>query len=199
MTSRFFALAYVLGLFAGCPALSSCGNRHHSTGEGKQVQRRPFSQTPEADRKTRPKSMLWWQGAEPVCTSGTVIRKRLPWGSVYWCGLPGVAVDANLQNDLGRLASCIHASVNAFQKEPTPDTLGVFLADAHDAGLSPVACRVVRRDAQVTSYHGRRVLMERQVLPISSPLAPGKTTRIRYQLSCTDCIVAAETSVELSY
>ncbi len=197
MTSRFLVLAYVLGLFAGCPALSSCGNRRQSTGAGNQVTVRPLSQTPEADRNMRPKSMLWWQGAEPECTSGTVVRRRVTWGSVYWCELPGAVVDANLQNDLGRLASCIHASVNAFQKEPTSDTLGVFLADAHDAGLSPVACGVVRRDAQVTSYHGRRVLMERQVLPISSPLSPGKTTRVRYQISCTDCVVAAETSVEL--
>ncbi|MBL4633429.1 MAG: hypothetical protein JKY56_06140 [Kofleriaceae bacterium] len=122
----------------------------------------------------------------------------LTWGSVYWCDLPGVVVDANLQNDLGRIARCIHDSVNTFQKDPSPDKLGAFLAEAHDAGINPVACGVVRRDAPVTSYHGKRVLMERRVLPISSPLSPGKTTLIRYQFSCTDCIVAAETTVELS-
>jgi len=204
MRTQFPHLAVALCFLA----TAACATpRRSSPSNSAKKPARPISVTPDADRKVRPPSMLWWQGEEPECASGTLGQRKMSWGSVYWCELPNTAVDASLQNDLGRLARCIHDSVGVFQEEPEPDKLGDFLVQAHEAGLDPVLCGVVRRDTQVRSYHGRTIMMERRLQPDnlqpkdesqSSDKSPETGLRVQYRFSCADCIVAAETSVELA-
>lgn len=137
--------------------------------------------------------MLWWQGVEPQCGIGELTHRNLSWGGVYWCEVPGQTVDANLQNDLGRLARCVNESVSAFQVEPEPGKLGDFLARAHEEGLNPVLCAAVRRDSEPRTYHGREILLERR--EETGGNEPGTEVQVRYRFSCEDCLVAAETSV----
>ncbi|MCP4447730.1 MAG: hypothetical protein GY811_20690 [Myxococcales bacterium] len=140
--------------------------------------------------------MLWWQGAQPQCAGGELNERTLRWGAVLWCKLPGQSVDANLQNDLGRLARCVHESVEAFQSEPGEDGLGKFLNRAKAEGLSPILCGAVRNDSEVRIYNGRTVLLERVVVK-SLPDANG-ASRVRYRFGCEDCLVASETTIEVS-
>lgn len=137
--------------------------------------------------------LLWWQGATPACEQGELKRRNLTWGSVFWCARDGLRVDQNLQNDLSRLARCVHESVSAFQEEPNIDKLGEFLARAHESGLNAVLCSAVRRDAEVRTYHGRLVLMERRVESKSE-----NELEVRYRFSCEGCTVAAETTARVA-
>ncbi len=104
-------------------------------------------------------------------------------------------MDASLQNDFGRLARCVHESVEAFQVEPGDDGLGEFLKKAEDVGLNPVLCGAVRRDSEVRTYNGRTVLLERVIATPAS--AAGESTTVRYRFSCEDCLVASETFVKV--
>lgn len=140
--------------------------------------------------------MPWWQGAEPQCGIGKLTRRNLSWGAVYWCAVPGQKPDASLQNDLGRLARCVNEAVSAFQVEPTPGSLGDFLARAHEEGLNPVLCAAVRRDSEPRTYHGREILFERREEPDSNEAST--EVQVRYRFSCADCLVAAETSVRVA-
>jgi hypothetical protein len=117
----------------------------------------------------------------------------LSWGGVFWCDMPGQPVDASLQNDFGRLARCVHESVDAFQLEPGDDGLGKFLKRASELGLNPVLCGAIRRDSEVRTYNGRTVLFERAV-QAPAPEDGGPAT-VRYRFSCDDCQVASETVV----
>lgn len=179
-------------------AMGACGGTRNATPKKlPSVQAVPKNQTVEADRKARPPTMLWWQGEEPKCSAGEIEIRNLTWGSVYWCQLPSSKVDANLQNDLGRIAQCIHDSVSSFQQEPDPEHLEEFLKRANSSGLNPVACKVVRKDGDVRSYHGRKILMERTLLPKKTNTRAHSQSTVRYRFSCTECLVAAETSVKL--
>lgn len=174
--------------------LAACGGpRHQAAKPAPPAPGAVPSKTPEADKNYRPPNMLWWQGAQPVCSTGEFKRRSLSWGAVLWCALPGQRVDSNLQNDLGRLARCVHESVGAFQEEPAGDGLGDFLARAHESGLNPVLCAAVRRDSEVRTYHGRRVMMERAVESESD-----HELSVRYRFSCEECVVAAETTVRVA-
>ena len=143
--------------------------------------------------KVRPANLPWWQGASPVCRTGTLKRRGLSWGALYWCAESGRRVDTSLQNDLGLLARCMHESISAFQEEPEGGKLGAFLAKAHEAGLNPVLCGAVRRDRDVRTYHGRTVLLERKLVS-----SDAKEDTVRYRFSCEDCAVAAEILVEVA-
>ena len=145
------------------------------------------SKTPEADRNYRPPNMPWWQGAVPSCPVGEMKQRNLSWGGVFWCHVPGLPVDASLQNDFGRIARCVHESVDAFQVEPGEDGLGKFLDRASDAGLNPVLCGAVRRDSEVRTYNGRTVVFERAVIAPSAE--PGAAATVRYRFSCDECQV----------
>ena len=154
------------------------------------------SKTPEADKNYRPPNMAWWQGGQPECTAGVLKRRTLSWGSVIWCAMPGVRVDASLQNDLGRLARCVQESVEAFQTEPGEDGLGKFLKRAHDVEATTVLCGAVRRDSQVRTYNGHAVQLERTVL--TPPPEGGGVAKVRYRFSCEHCLVASETIVDVA-
>lgn len=134
----------------------------------------------------------WWQGV-PACDTGELKRRTLTWGGVYWCAVTGTKVDKSLQSDLSRLARCVHESVSAFQEEPAEGKLGEFLARAHESGLNAILCSAVRRDAEVRTYHGRRVLMKRSVA------SEGETElEVLYRFSCEGCTVAAETKAKVA-
>ena len=152
------------------------------------------SKTPGADQAYRRPNMPWWQGGRPVCSAGALETRSLSWGSVYWCDLPGFDVDASLQNDFGRLARCVHDSVEAFQREPGPEGLGAFLSEAAAAGINPVLCQAVRREEAVRTYHGRKVEVERTVLGPGPEKGP---SRVRYRFGCAECLVASETTVRV--
>jgi len=119
-------------------------------------------------------------------------RRELSWGSVYWCVLPGQAIDRNLQNDLGRLAHCVRALVEVTSSEPDAQALGKFLEAARESGKSPAICRSVRPGTVVRTYHGRQVDVERRV---DSQTASESV--IRYRFGCEDCVVASETTVTI--
>lgn len=139
-----------------------------------------------------PRVLPWWQGVAS-CEEGELKRRTLTWGGVYWCAVPGTKIDQGLQSDLGRLARCVHESVSAFQEEPAKGKLGEFLAQAHASGLNPTLCNAVRRDGEVRTYHGRRVLMERIVE------SEGETElEVLYRFGCEGCTVAAETRAKVA-
>ncbi len=141
----------------------------------------------------RAADLPWWQGESPVCSEGELKRRKLSWGSVFWCASSGVRVDQSLQSDLSRLARCVRESVGAFQYEPEGGQLGAFLARAKESGMDPVLCGAVRNDSEVRTYHGRRVLMERRVESESAT-----ELAVRYRFGCEDCAVAAETTATIS-
>lgn len=141
----------------------------------------------------RSPDLAWWQGDSPLCSEGELKRRNLSWGSVFWCAESGVRNDQNLQNDLSRLARCVHESVNAFQEEPEEGKLGDFLARAHESEINPILCAAVRVDAEVRTYHGRRVLMERRIQK-ESP----SEIEVQYRFGCEDCKVAAETRARVA-
>ena len=151
------------------------------------------SKTPDADRAYRPPNLPWWQGETPECPGGEMKQRTLSWGSVFWCHLPGHPVDASLQNDFGRLARCVHESVEAFQTEPGENGLGEFLKRASDAGLNPILCGAVRRDSEVRTYNGRTVKYER-IIAAPAEVEGGPAT-VRYRFGCGECLVASETAV----
>jgi hypothetical protein len=148
---------------------------------------------PAPPAPVRPADLPWWQGKTPLCSEGELKRRNLSWGSVFWCAESGARNDQNLQNDLSRLARCVHESVNAFQEEPEEGKLGAFLARAHESEINPVLCAAVRVDAEVRTYHGRRVLMERRIQKESAT-----EIEVQYRFGCEDCKVAAETTATVS-
>jgi hypothetical protein len=147
----------------------------------------------EPTAPARAADLPWWQGENPVCSEGELKRRTLSWGSVFWCASAGARVDQNLQSDMSRLARCVHESVGAFQYEPEVGKLGEFLARATESGIDPVLCGAVRRDSEVRTYHGRRIVMERRVESESAT-----EVGVRYRFSCEDCGVAAETTATVS-
>ncbi len=172
----------------------ACAASGAKGGTGPEVAKAPSQ--PASTRELPASNTPWWQGAQPACVGGLYKTRNLSWGSVYWCEIPGQATDAHLQNDLGRLARCINESIGAFQEEPEEGKLGEFLARAHEAGLNPVLCSAVRRDVEPRTYHGRSIVVERR--EEAGPAAEEGTVMVRYRFGCEDCLVAAETIVQVA-
>ena len=172
----------------------ACGSQASEPKSASPNGGKPIASESDASLPVAPTPVLpWWQSATPICENGELKRRNLSWGSVYWCVAPGVRVDQSLQSDLSRLARCVHESVSAFQEEPEADKLGAFLARAHESGLNAELCNAVRRDAEVRTYHGRRVLLQRMVE------TEGETElEVRYRFGCEGCGVAAETRAKVA-
>ncbi len=181
-------------LVGALPLVFACGPAANSSAGPTQPERVPV----EADQgavaaEARDPGLPWWQGKTPHCSEGELKRRTLTWGGVFWCASAGVRADQSLQNDLSRLARCVHESVSAFQEEPEQGKLGAFLARAHESGLNPVLCGAVRVDGEARTYHGRRVEMERQVESQEE-----NDLVVRYRFGCEDCSVAAETTATIA-
>ncbi len=174
-----------------CALLVACGPRVAERRVGAEGN---AAKLPRTDSPYRRPGMPWWHGISPECSAGELKSAHVSWGALYWCELEGHAVDTALHNDVGRVARCIHDSVALLGEGPIVSNLGTFLNSAVQKGVTPSACGAIRQGAEVLTYNGRSIDLDRVLV---APAADDGRSEVRYRVSCDGCLVASETTVKV--